>query len=205
MLSGWHPCDAAWRGTNDRRALSSARSIRAFVAFELPAGLQGRVAALVASLEPRPEFARIRWAAPDGVHLTLRFLGNALPEQLQKLEPPLRLAAERTPRAQAHFESLGLFPHHGSPRVLWLNVRLAPAVLALQETCERAAVAAGFLAEGRRFRPHLTLGRWRARVRRPSLPPASLAPAVLDTLAVFQSELRSSGARYTPLLRIPLG
>lgn len=179
--------------------------IRSFVALELPAGTRNEIAALVATFEPRPEFSRIRWTAPENVHLTLRFLGDTLPEQLQELEPALRLAAGRSSRVEARFEGLGIFPPQGSPRILWLDVRLPSVALALQEECERAAVAAGFPPEGRGFRPHLTLGRWRERVRRPTVPSASLAPAVLDTVTVFQSELRSSGARHTPLFRIPLG
>lgn len=181
--------------------MDTAIPIRTFVALELPSPFQREVDDLAAVLKPR--FDKVRWTAAE-VHLTLRFLGKALPDQLRRLEAPLRLAALSCPRAEIHFEGLGLFPERGSPRVLWLGARLPERVLALREECEAAAVTAGFPSEDRPFRPHLTLGRWRDRVRRPSLPSVSLGPAVLETLTVFRSELRSTGARYTPLLRIPL-
>jgi 2'-5' RNA ligase len=89
--------------------------------------------------------------------------------------------------------------------VLWLGVAVPPGVLELQRSCERAAREAGFEAEGRPFTPHLTLGRFRERVRRPALEPVDLGATRIDTLALFQSETRPGGAVYTPLLQLPLG
>jgi 2'-5' RNA ligase len=100
---------------------------------------------------------------------------------------------------------LGTFPERGSPRVLWLGLAVPDTVLVLQAACERAAVADGFPREDRPFKPHLTLGRWRERDRRPELPEADLGAARVDTLVLFRSELRPQGAVYTPLARFPLG
>jgi 2'-5' RNA ligase len=98
-----------------------------------------------------------------------------------------------------------MFPERGSPRILWLGLEVPPPILDLQLACERAARTAGFEREERPFRAHLTLGRWRERVPRPDLPTADLGSTRLDTLVLFRSELRSSGAVYTPLARFPLG
>jgi 2'-5' RNA ligase len=88
---------------------------------------------------------------------------------------------------------------------LWLALEVPPPVLGLQRACERAARAAGFEREERPFRAHLTLGRWRNRASRPELPPADLGMTRLDTLVLFQSDLRPDGAVYTALVRLPLG
>jgi 2'-5' RNA ligase len=69
----------------------------------------------------------------------------------------------------------------------------------LQEACERAAVAAGFEAETRAFRPHLTLGRWKEPARRPSLPEVDLGPTSLDTLVLYRSQPGRTGSVYTPI------
>ncbi len=82
---------------------------------------------------------------------------------------------------------------------------MPPFVSELQAACERAAVAAGFPREGRPFRPHVTLGRWRDRVRRPAAPPLDLGTTRLGPVILYQSELRPPGAVHTPLQEFPLG
>ena len=177
--------------------------VRAFVALPLDAAALGRVAETVGSLRPR--IAGVRWVRPEGLHLTLRFLGPSAPQALATIEPALRTAAAACPATVARLSGLGVFPERGSPRVLWLGVAVDSGVLALQEACERAAIEAGFTPEGRAFRPHLTLGRWRDRAPRPSLPDIELGESALDRLVLFRSDLRPSGAVYTPLGVFPLG
>jgi 2'-5' RNA ligase len=88
--------------------------------------------------------------------------------------------------------------------VLWLGVSLPSEAHAVQAACERVAVAAGFLAEPRPFRPHLTLARWRDRVRRPDLPDVDLGAARVDRLILYRSDIHPSGSAYTALLVLPL-
>jgi len=55
------------------------------------------------------------------------------------------------------------------------------------------------------FRSHVTLGRWRERVRRPALPPVDLGRASFQSLVLYQSELDSKGAIHTPIDRFVIG
>jgi 2'-5' RNA ligase len=179
------------------------KGARAFIALELDAPLRARIAALQASLSALA--SGVRWVAADGIHLTLRFLGESSPAALAALDPALRAAAGACTSSQAAVSGIGMFPERGSPRVLWIGVALPAPAVALQAACEAAAVAAGFPREARPFRPHLTLGRWRERCSRPALPPAELGVARLERLVIFRSELRPEGALYTPLAEFPLG
>jgi 2'-5' RNA ligase len=183
--------------------VSTEGSVRAFVALELDAGLREAVGELQARLRPR--LGGIRLARPEGIHLTLRFLGDTSPAQVETLRPRLAAAALGCPACEARARGIGTFPERGRPRILWLGLEVPPSVLELQEACERAARAAGFEREERPFRAHLTLGRWRERASRPELPPVELGPTRLDTLVLFRSELRPDGAVYTPLGRFALG
>ena len=142
---------------------------------------------------------------PEGIHLTLRFLGQASPEQIQALEPQLARAARGCPPLEARVGGVGLFPDRGRPRVLWVGMELPPTALELQRACERVARDAGFEPERRPFLAHLTLGRWRDRAARPVLPETDLGPARLESLVLFQSETAQGGAVYTPLARFALG
>lgn len=177
--------------------------LRGFVALELESALRERLRELQDRLRPR--LGGIRLVRPEGIHLTLRFLGQTTPAQAARLQPELARAAAACPPGEARVHGLGTFPDRGSPRVLWLGIEVPAPVVTLQEACERAARAAGFEPEPRGFRAHLTLGRWRERAPKPELPPADLGSTRLETLVLFRSELRRDGAVYTPLLRFTLG
>jgi 2'-5' RNA ligase len=181
---------------------SEQTTLRAFVALELPAALQEAIGGLQRRLAPR--LAGIRLTKPEGIHLTLRFLGDATPAQLSRLSPELAASAATVAAGPVRVRSLGTFPERGSPRVLWLGLDLAPAFLDLQRACEQAARRAGFAAEQRPFQPHLTLGRWRDRAARPELPQIDLGETRLETLTLFRSDLRPDGALYTALRRFEL-
>lgn len=183
--------------------MSRDAGVRAFVALELDAPLQGTLGDLQRRL--RPTLGGIRLVKPEGIHLTLRFLGPTSPEQIQALGPPLAAAARGCPPLEAHVGGVGTFPERGSPRVLWVGVELPPAASELQRACERAARDAGFEPEPRSFRAHLTLGRWRDRAARPVLPETDLGPTRLESLVLFRSQTAQGGAVYTPLARFALG
>ena len=183
--------------------MSAAGGVRSFVALELDARLRDAIGELQTRLRPR--LGEIRTTRPEGIHLTLRFLGDTSPEQVATLRPLLAAAAAACPAAEARVAGLGTFPERGSPRVLWLGLDVPPTIFDLQRACERAARAAGFEREPRPFRAHLTLGRWRDRAPHPDLPGADLGATRLDTLVLFESDLRPDGAVYTPLARFALG
>jgi 2'-5' RNA ligase len=176
--------------------------MRAFLAFALPGETKDEIAALLRALAP--EVPGWKPAPPETIHLTLRFLGASTDAQVAAMRPALEAAARACPRGHAAIGPLGVFPERGAPRVLWLGAALPPGVLALQRACEAAAVAAGFGAEERAYTPHLTLGRFKDRVRRPDLPPVALGRFPLDALVLFESRLRPQGALHTPLERYPL-
>jgi 2'-5' RNA ligase len=89
--------------------------------------------------------------------------------------------------------------------VLWLGLDLPDPMRSLQAACERAARSAGFDAEARAYRPHLTLGRWRDRVPRPTLPQVEPFTTRIERLVVFRSDLKPTGAVHTPLHVLRLG
>lgn len=164
--------------------------------------MRARIGETVASLRTR--LRGLRWTSPQGWHLTLRFLGAAVPDALASLEAPLRNAAARCPAGEAGFSGLGVFPPRGAARILWLGTSVSAAVVELQSACEAAAVAAGFPPETRAFRPHITLGRWREGARRPMLPPVDLGAGPLEQLVLFRSDLEPAGPVYSPLACFPL-
>jgi len=178
--------------------------MRAFIALELPAAAKARLADAQAHLQPR--LHGVRWVNATGLHLTLRFLGDSTPRQIERVTAALQAATRECPAGTGRLAGLGVFPEseRAAPRVLWVRLELPPPFFALQAACERAARQAGFDPERRTFTPHLTLGRWRDRAPRPTLEALDLDDVALDTVVLYKSELRPSGAVYTALTTFPL-
>ena len=117
--------DAAPRAAGPSPAVSPGGTVRAFVALELDGGLRQAIGDLQARLRPR--LGGIRLVRPEGIHLTLRFLGDATPSQVDALRPLLAAAAASCPPTEAQAAGLGTFPERGSPRVLWLGLAVEAA------------------------------------------------------------------------------
>jgi 2'-5' RNA ligase len=180
--------------------------VRQFLAIDLPQELRARLGASQQALGAR--HAGWRWVRPAGIHLTLRFLGDVGADLDRQARPGWREAAAGCPRFRFRLTRLGCFPNPRRPRVLWVGVEELGSVGRLADLAaatERAAVAAGFDPERRRFSPHLTLARARREARGLRIPDASetIRPPSIEVeahaLTLFRSELEPSGARYTAL------
>jgi len=100
-----------------------------------------------------------RLVAPANWHFTLRFLGSTPSEQRDELISSLR-ATHFGNEFMIRFDRLGAFPRVNRARILWLGVTDgADRLVSLAEKVEAASRRAGFPAESRPFKPHLTLSR----------------------------------------------
>lgn len=192
--------------------------IRTFVAVELDPQVRLRLKEQVDRLRPRLEAAvgPVRWVGQGQYHITLRFLGELLPERLQAVARAVERACGDVLPFQLYLTGLGAFPHLGRPRVLWVGVdeasreQLSRLAHRLNEELDRE----GFEPAEVPFVPHLTLGRvsQAGSVRQAgvleALGPSSFAglgPSRVHEAVVMRSDLHPSGARYTALYRQPLG
>jgi 2'-5' RNA ligase len=183
--------------------------MRLFLAVELPATVREALAGLQRDLRSR--CGGWRWVRPEGIHLTLRFLGEVAAGDDAAQRAAWRREASRSGPLSIRVSGAGVFPSPRRPRVLWVGVEeYVPGgrLEALAAGLETAAREAGFKPETRPFRPHLTLAR-AARGSRPSAPePGSVGEiglAEVEDLVLFRSELRPQGARYSVLERFTLG
>lgn len=180
--------------------------VRSFFAVTLSDEAREAAGRLAGRLREAEGGQGVRWVRPEGYHLTLRFLGNVARSEIAGLAQTVAQEVACLAGFSARLGTPRLFPSPRSPRVVALAVEPESDLAHLAEAVERAVVAAGLPAERRRFRAHLTLGRVRNR-RFPAVAeePAPACPAfAIDEIVLYQSELRPSGAVYTPLERIPL-
>ena len=177
--------------------------VRTFIAVDVPASVKDGLAAIV---DPLRKQYRLNWARPEGMHLTLKFLGDQTPERVRQAAEACQHAAEEAEPFDAALSGWGSFPNPSRPRVIWAGLEddAAKHVDELFTRVERGLVSAGFDREERSFHPHLTI----ARVKEPAtgaeafrelstaeLPAESFR---VDRITVFRSELDRAGAIYTP-------
>lgn len=181
-------------------------TVRAFFAVDLDAAARSAAALLVQELRDGPGGDAVRWVRSEGLHVTLRFLGDVESAQV----PPLARQVEACVAPLAPFVlTLGrasLFPSPRRPRVVALELAPPEPLAELAAAVERGVVEAGFEPEGRPFRAHLTLGRVRGRkapaTRGLAVPEGTRCPVA--EVVLFRSELGRGGSKYTPLERMKL-
>lgn len=184
--------------------------MRLFVAIELPVGLRETLRQVQESL--RQASLPVRWVRPEGIHLTLKFLGEAAETRLGEIMETLEPAGRGV--APFRLEACGAvpFPDRGAPRLIWVEVRGdVDSLRRLAAAVDAATGRIGFPTERREFRAHLTLGRvrgpgrggWRAMMERVS--ERLSGPFEVRDYVLFQSRLGPGGSAYVPLRRFRLG
>jgi 2'-5' RNA ligase len=193
---------------------ASGAGLRAFIAIHLSQDARRRLAETIRWMVSEVP-SGVRWVDPEGIHLTLKFLGDINPALIQDVLRAMKQPASGTVPFQLHLDGLGVFPNIRRPRVLWAGVGGdMDALEALQEKVEAAMEGLDFPRERRAFSPHLTLGRVRdtisavARQRVGGLmSQASLDgadPWPVNGVHLMRSNLTPDGAVYTSLGSVSL-
>jgi 2'-5' RNA ligase len=175
--------------------------MRLFVAFDIPEEARASLAALTAKL--RPICQNARWVRIEGLHVTLKFIGETPSEKVAEIKTALASIPARAP-IPMNFRGLGFFPNERRPRVLWAGVVAGPDLASLAAAVETALAALGIPREERTFSPHLTLARFdtprgldplHAAVENARL--LEFGATTAQEFHLYQSVLKSGGAEYT--------
>ncbi|HMA44580.1 MAG TPA: RNA 2',3'-cyclic phosphodiesterase [Gemmatimonadales bacterium] len=146
----------------------------------------------------------VKWVSPEGVHLTLKFLGEVPDERGDELIGAMGAAATGVRPISLVVRGAGAFPDPSRPRVFWAGVEPDPLLELLAHQVESGFAALGFPTEGRPFRPHLTVGRARRNARPRDFEAMDRvlegvrveAEAVLDGVDLVQSKPGPEGSVY---------
>lgn len=184
--------------------------MRCFLAVEIPEAVRAALARLQDELR-RATTLDVRWVEPSALHVTLKFLADASPDQQAALGPVLAGAMASRVAPEIEMAGTGAFPGDRRIRVVWAGVvRGGEALGALAAAVDGATEPLGFARERRPFRPHVTLGRVRQPQPAPDLAAAlhrhrgvALGTWTPPAVTLVESLLGSSGARYRPVRRWP--
>jgi len=181
---------------------------RCFVAVPLDDPLCAALSASVTAWRREPPADELRWADPEGWHLTLAFLGGTSPEAVPAVSRAIGDVVAAHQPFGVETGRLGAFHRPGSVRTLWYGVDDRSG--ALSSLAGELAVALGVAPE-EPYRPHVTLARARRRPLdlRGWIEPASLqAPSGhLDVggIQLVRSHLGRGPAWYETLASFVLG
>jgi 2'-5' RNA ligase len=181
--------------------------MRLFVAITLPDEQRARLASLGNGV------AGARWVAPENLHLTLRFLGELDGAEASDVDEAL--ASLRMPSFELQLCGVSHFGEGRKIRQLWAGVTPNPLLQRLHDKVEQAVIRSGLPPEPRKFKPHVTLARFK------SNPGKGLQdymaehalfrtePFQVESFTLYSSFLSASGAIYRaeadyPLESVPL-
>ncbi len=188
---------------------------RTFIAVELDRPLRSGLARVQEQLKRQMPPGSVRWVAPEGIHLTLKFLGDTERSRLAQIEAALQRACLGFAPFEFTVEGRGCFPNTRRPRVVWVAAcDKGQNLLRLSSAVEREIAPLGWPTEERPFSPHLTLGRVGRGVSRRDeeavgkTVEASVVEQIgrqpVTQVSLIRSELHREGASYSRVVSIPL-
>ncbi|HEX6126498.1 MAG TPA: RNA 2',3'-cyclic phosphodiesterase [Pyrinomonadaceae bacterium] len=186
-------------------------SKRVFIALDISSEARDVCSSHIATLRQGFRDVRVAWERPEKLHITLKFLGNTDPRTLGELGSSLRAIAGRHDAFRLRMSHSGAFPSKHRPRVLWIGVEdISAATSALHGEIEDRCRQLGFEEEGRRFRPHVTIGRVRDAEKARELCEQHLRTRIepvefdVSEIVIYESRLQSTGSVYSPISKVSL-
>jgi RNA 2',3'-cyclic 3'-phosphodiesterase len=156
----------------------------------------------------------VRWLSPDSLHITLKFIGQVVDNNVSKIQRVLTICASEVAPFSLSTAGSGVFPSSRRPSVFWLGLTGGVEPLqALAGALDAGLKEVGIATEPRPYRAHVTLGRLASdRKGYPALAtdftrhfadfPNLSFP--VRSFQLVQSHLESTGSRYEILTDYPL-
>jgi len=179
--------------------------MRTFVAIELDKTIKDALSAFIQKLDTGG--GNIRWVKPQGMHLTLKFLGEVSEDKIIEIKSVLGSIAKDYPRFQLSLKGARTFPPAARvPRVVWIGIENNEFLQNIQARMENELHNIQFPKEKRKYHPHLTLGR----VKGPQnigtvmetlnqYKESEFGRMTVNKIILFKSTLKPTGAEYTIL------
>lgn len=177
--------------------------MRTFIAIDLEKDIKDRLSSFLQELH---KVSRdIKWVKKEGMHLTLKFLGEVEEKRIPEIESSLKDISRKFSPFVIRFRGTGTFPPgRKNPRVVWVGIEENKAFVAMQARMEEEMEKWGFAKEKREFHPHLTLGRIKTHSYLGGIFPlleknreSDFGEMEVNKITFFQSLLKPTGAEYS--------
>ncbi|MEE9584223.1 MAG: RNA 2',3'-cyclic phosphodiesterase [Candidatus Brocadiales bacterium] len=133
--------------------------LRTFVAVEIDRAIKGRFGNLQKKLKEAG--GDVKWVEVENIHVTLKFLGHIDDTDLPLAKDIIKVAVANLDPFFVKFKGVGAFPRPERPRVLTIAIQDTSGSLSrINSRLEQGFFEKlGIKKDGRRYSPHLTLGR----------------------------------------------
>jgi 2'-5' RNA ligase len=195
--------------------------MRIFIGIDLDPEVRMRITRFMDGIQGFvPE---VRWVRPESLHITLKFIGEQLPERVNAMAGSLRKI--EAPAFEVNFSGYGFFPTAKAPRVFWIGIHAEPQLAGLAESIDKVAAELGIPPEEHAYSPHLTLARggrkssgspkWRSgdgpnrmfaelQKRLSEMSDLDFGTMMVREFILYRSQLSAGGSKYTKLHSFPL-
>jgi 2'-5' RNA ligase len=184
--------------------------MRTFVAIDLKPEVKNSLIKFIQKLDSHNP--NIRWVKDQGMHLTLKFIGEIEENEAKKIRSVLMELNLKRKRFPLKLIGTGTFPPRSRhPRIVWVGIEENQQLMSMQNEVESLLEKLSISREKRRFFPHLTLGRIKANHNiEPVLEELinyknnEFGSQEVEEIIFFRSFLKPTGAEYTALSKIQL-
>jgi 2'-5' RNA ligase len=196
--------------------------MRIFIGIDLDPEVRARIERFIEGVEGFAPGAR--WARPESLHITLKFIGEQLPERVEAITERLRRVESSAFEIRAG--GYGFFPTAKARRVFWIGIHAGPQLAELAASIDTATAELCIPREDRPYSPHLTLARagagrrsgspkWRKgdgpnttfallEKRLAAIGELDFGKMTAREFILYQSQLSPAGSKYTKLQRFAL-
>lgn len=177
--------------------------MRVFVAIDISEEVRAAIRAYLQELSHVRCGAR--WVRPEGLHVTLKFIGEVSPEKVERIRETLSGVRSAAP-VEMLFRGTGFFPNARHPKVFWAGIEASANLAGLAREIETQLETLGIEREHRAFHPHLTLARFKSEDGLAKLHAAieqrgaaEFGRLQTSEFHLYKSRLERGGAVYTRL------
>jgi RNA 2',3'-cyclic 3'-phosphodiesterase len=192
--------------------------MRIFVALDIEEEIRKRLQHFIGEMRGLAPDAR--WASPESLHVTLKFIGEKTDAIVKQIEETLG-SIEAGP-FQVQFSGVGFFPTVKAARVFWVGIKAESGLEQLAKNIEDKLVGVGIAKEQRAFSPHLTIARagsgapnwgkgdklnrtfFGLQEKLNEQPEPDFGTMTAREFFLYRSQLSPKGSRYTKIARFGL-
>lgn len=127
--------------------------------FAIKVKPQAELLEIIEILKKELKHEPVKWVDEQGLHLTIKFLGERSEEQILEITNRIKTYLFASHTFTLTLEGLGIFKSNRFPRVLFVNINSNAYLNQLVSDIEDELAAIGIEKENRPFNPHLTIAR----------------------------------------------
>lgn len=164
--------------------------MRIFTAIEIPEDIKSEVISLCGGVK------NIRWVSKENLHITLNFIGEIENNEVEKIDSVLKNIEIN--KFKLVLSGSGFF----KSGALWIGVEKSNELLRLERECCKNLLEAGIDLDVRKYKPHLTVGRFKKVDINEFLGNTmgyKSRKFRVEGVSLYSSILKQSGAIYTKL------